>query len=130
MAKVNTTHEFQYGTYYAWVADPASGVSRDMYRRGQNVRSAAMRLAGDDTGRLRTSLHVEIFQRGGVVGAKVGSNVEHAAYHHEGHDVITPRRPGGVLVFRVRGGPIVFTKHVRAVEGTEYLRKALPAVRD
>jgi hypothetical protein len=33
-------------------------------------------------------------------------------------------------VFRPRGGRLVFTKKVHAVEGTEYLRKALPAARD
>lgn len=60
----------------------------------------------------------------------MGSNVEYAAAHHQGHGTLVPRRPGGVMVFRPRGGPLVFTKKVRPVEGTEYLRKALPAARD
>jgi hypothetical protein len=34
------------------------------------------------------------------------------------------------MVFRPRGGPLVFTKKVRPVEGTSYLRRALPAARD
>jgi phage gpG-like protein len=110
------------------MASPSSGVARDMYRRGQNVRSRALRLAGVDTGRLRASIHVELTQHGGVVGARIGSTVAYAAFHHEGHGVIRPIR-AQVLVFHVRGR-WVFTKRVGPVEGTEYLRKALPAARD
>ena len=94
------------------------------------MRSEAVRLAGSDTGRLRASIHVEQVERDGVVGARVGSNVEHAAYHHQGHGELVPRRPGAVLVFQPRRGPLVFVKKVRPVEGTEYLRRALPAARD
>ena len=36
--------------------------------------------------------------------ARVGSNVEYAAYHHQGHGEIVPKRPSGVLVFKPRGG--------------------------
>jgi hypothetical protein len=109
-------------------ANPASGVARDMYRRGQNVRSRALQLAGADTGRLRASIHVELVPGGGVVRARIGSNVAYAAFHHEGHGVIRPVW-AQVLVFHVRGR-WVFTKHVRAVPGTEYLRRAMPAARD
>jgi phage gpG-like protein len=109
-------------------ASPASGVARDMYRRGQKVRSRALQLAGADTGRLRASIHVELTQHGGIVGARIGSNVAYAAFHHEGHGVIRPVR-AQVLVFHVQGR-WVFTKQVRAVPGTEYLRRALPAARD
>ena len=55
-----------------------------MYRRGQNVRSQAFQLVGVDTGRLRASIHVELTQHGGIVGARIGSNVAYAAWHHEG----------------------------------------------
>jgi hypothetical protein len=131
MAKVNITHEGPFvDAIRVLMTNPAGGVARDMYRRGQNVRSAAMREVGVESGRLRTSLHVEQVRRGDTLVTTVGSNVEHALVHHEGHHEIVPRRPGGVLVFRVHGGPIVFTRHVRAVEGTHYLKKALPAARD
>jgi hypothetical protein len=99
-----------------------------MYRRGQNVRSRALVLAGAETGRLRTSIHVERVQHGTVVGVRVGSNVAYALFHHEGHGPIRPVR-AAALVFKVRGR-WVFTKYVLPVEGTEYLRKALPAARD
>jgi len=127
MATVRVHHNFNVGVIRVMMANPAGGVTRDMYRRGQNVRSAAMRYVGDDTGRLKTSLHVELFHRGGVVGARVGSNVEYAMAHHEGHDEIVPVR-GKLLIFPVRGRWI-FTKRVRRVPGTEYLRRALPAAR-
>jgi hypothetical protein len=131
MAKVNVRHEGPFlDAVQVLMTDPTGGVARDMYRRGQNVRWAAMREVGVDTGRLRASIHVELVQRDGAVAARVGSNIEHALPHHEGHGEIVPRRPGGVLVFRPRGGALVFTRRVRPVEGTEYLRKALPAARD
>jgi hypothetical protein len=130
MAHVRVTHSFDMGAVRVMQQNPAGGVARDMYRRGQNVRAEAVRLAGSDTGRLRASIHVEQVRRGDAVGARIGSNVEYAATHHEGHGALVPRRPGGVMVVRVRGRPLVFTKKVRPVEGTKYLRKALPAARD
>jgi hypothetical protein len=130
VAKVRVTHSFDLGAIRVMQQNPASGVARDMYRRGQNVRSAAEREVGSDTGRLKTSIHVEQVRRPEGVGVRVGSNIEHAAVHHEGHRALVPRRPGGVLVFRPRGGALVFTRRVRPVEGTSYLKRALPAARD
>jgi hypothetical protein len=131
VARVRTWHEFSMPAVRALMTSPVGGVARDMYRRGQNVRSRALVLAGADTGRLRTSIHVELVHGWGVVGVRVGSAVAYAVFHHEGHGPIVPRQPGGVLVFRPQGGgPLVFTRHVRPVEGTEFLRKALPAARD
>ena len=84
MAHVRVTHSFDMGAVRVMQQNPAGGVARDMYRRGQNVRATAQRLAGKDTGRLRASIHVEQVQRHEGVGARVGSNVEYAAAHHEG----------------------------------------------
>jgi hypothetical protein len=81
-----------------------------------------------DTGRLRASIHVELTQHGGIVGARIGSNVAYAMVHHEGHGVIRPVR-ARVLVFHVQGR-WVFTKRVGPVSGNPYLREALPAARD
>jgi hypothetical protein len=130
MAKVRITHNFDLGAIRILQHNPAGGVARDMYRRGQNVRSEAVRLAGSDTGRLRTSIHVEQIRTHEGVGARIGSNIEYAMPHHEGHGALVPKRPGGVMVFRPRGGRLVFTKKVRPVEGTSYLKRALPAARD
>jgi len=57
----------------------------------------------------------------------VGSDVDYALAHHEGHGPIRPVT-AQVLAFNVRGR-WVSTKHVRPVEGTEYLLRALPAAR-
>lgn len=130
MAHVRVTHHFDLGAIRVMQHNAAGGVARDMYRRGQNARSTALRLVGDDTGRLKASIHVEQVQRPEGVGARVGSNVEHAAVHHQGHGELVPRHPGGVLVFRPRGGPLVFTKKVGPVPPNPYLKDALPAARD
>jgi hypothetical protein len=129
MAVIRTRHEVQVGAVRALLSSPTGGVARDMYRRGQRVRSRAIELVGADTGRLRTSIHVELVVRGELVIARVGSDVEYALPQEEGHGVIVPVR-ARVLVFRPRGsGRLVFTRQVRAVEGTHYLKRALPAAR-
>jgi hypothetical protein len=128
MARVRVRHEGPLvGAVRVLMTSPVGGVARDMYRRGQNVRTEAIRQAGSDTGRLRTSIHVEQVRRGDALVTRIGSNVEHAAVHHEGHGPIRPVQ-AQVLAFRT-GGRWVFTKHVRPVEGTEFLRKAVPAAR-
>lgn len=128
MARVRITHRFSIPAVQAMMTNPTGGVARDMYRRGQNVRSRALQLVGGDTGRLRTSITVEMTHEGGVVGVRIGSTVVYAMVHHEGHGVIRPVR-AKVLAFNVHGR-WVFTKQVGPVEGTEYLRRALPAARD
>lgn len=128
MARVRVTHDFQLGTLRVMQSNPAGGVARDMYRRGQNVRSAAMRYVGDDTGRLKSSIHVEQIVRDGAIGVRIGSNVEYAYAHHEGHYEIQPKYRD-LLIFAV-GGRWIFTKRVRPVQGTKYLSRALPAAKD
>jgi hypothetical protein len=128
MAKVRIRHEFSMPAVQAMMTSPTGGIARDMYRRGQKVRSRAQQLVGVDTGRLRASIYVDLMHRDGVVGARVGSVVAYARWHHEGHGIIRPVR-AKLLVFNVRGR-WVFTKQVGPVEGTEFLRRALPAARD
>jgi hypothetical protein len=128
VARVRVRHEGPFvGAVQVMMRSPVGGVARDMYRRGQNVRSRALVLAGVETGRLRASIHVELVQQGGSIAARVGSNVAYAMWHHEGHGPIRPVR-AQVLVFNARGR-WVFARYVRPVPGTEYLRKALPAAR-
>lgn len=80
-------------------------VQANMLRRGIRVQNQARRLLtqrkpGVDTGRLRASVSVEQFIRGGVIVTRIGSNVEYAIYVHEG------------------------TRYMR---GNPFLRDALPA---
>jgi len=128
VARVRTWHDFSMPAVQAMMRNPVGGVARDMYRRGQNVRSRALQFVGADTGRLRASIYVDLVHRDGVMVVRVGSAVAYARWHHEGHGIIRPVR-AQVLVFNVRGR-WVFTKRMRAVPGTEYLRRALPAARD
>jgi hypothetical protein len=72
MATVRITHELDYPAIYALMSNPRGGMARDMYRRGQNVRSRALRLAGVDTGRLRTSITVEMTHEGASSGCGSG----------------------------------------------------------
>lgn len=131
MAQVNIRHQFDQAALWLMMNDPTYGVARDMYKRGQQVRSRAMQLVGVDSGRLRASIDVDFVPREGTLAVRVGTNVEYSVFHDEGHGEIVPRRPGGVLVFKPRGsGRWVFTKRVRAVPGTDYLRRALPAAKD
>ena len=61
-----------------------------MYRRGQNVRTAAQRLAGVDTERLRASIAVDLVPKSGSWGARVGTSLGCARAHNEGHGPIRP----------------------------------------
>ncbi len=129
MTQVRFRHEVQLPAVRAMMGSPTGGVARDMYRRGQKVRSRAIELVNADSGRLRTSIHVEQVVRGDVVVTRVGSNVDYAPDVERGHGVIVPVR-AKVLVFRPRGSRrLVFARRVRAVPGTHYLKKALPAAR-
>jgi hypothetical protein len=112
MARVRITHSFDVGAVQVMMRSPVDGVGRDMYRRGQNVRTRALRLAAADTGRLRASIHVELTEHGGVAVARLGSNVAYAAFHHEGHGPCgrsAPRswssRPGRYVARRPRVRP-------------------------
>jgi phage gpG-like protein len=128
MAQVNVRHEFDQGAIHYFMQDPRGGVARDMYRRGQQVRNRAIQLAGVDTGRLRASISIDLVPREGTLAVRVGTPVEYAGVHHEGHGAIRPVR-AKVLAFQV-GGRWIFTSYVRPVPGTEFIKKALPAARD
>lgn len=66
------------------------------------------------TGRLRASHLPKVDTFPGRVVGEVVATADHAAPQHEGArpHLIRPKRPGGVLVFRV-GGRLVITKLVR-----------------
>lgn len=64
-------------------------VQANMLRRGIRVQNQARRLLtqrkpGVDTGRLRASVTVDQFIRGGVIITRIGSNVEYAIFVHDG----------------------------------------------
>ena len=73
------------------------------------------------TGRLRRSIHPEWEFRRGWSGATVGTNVEYAAIHEFGGDIVPKRAPA--LLFKV-DGRWVRTQRVRMPERS-FLRSAL-----
>jgi hypothetical protein len=129
MAQATVRHDFRPRALQAIINDPNGGHTRDMARRSQRVRTAAQRLAGSATGRLRSSIAVDLVSRNGGVGARVGNRLPYAGVHHTGRGPVTPTRPGGVLRFTANGR-VVFARRVRAVPPNRYLRDALPAARD
>jgi hypothetical protein len=127
VATARVTHQVHLGAVNVVVRGP--GVRRDMLRRGKRVEAVAKRLVGVDHGALRADISTEPVQRGGVPGARVGSRKKYARVHHDGHKPIVPVR-AKVLRFKPKGSRVwVFAKRVKAVKGTKYLTRALPAAR-
>lgn len=114
-----------------------NGVRSDMARRGRRVASAARQIVGKDTGRLAANIGSETFTHGPSWGSRVGSDLDYSLAHHSGTGVwgpsgqpIRPKR-GKFLVFVPKGqSKPVFARQVRGQQGTQYLRRALPAARD
>jgi len=79
----------------ALLASPAGPVGRDLARRAINVQNQAKLNASGrpgpnvQTGRLRSSIAFQVVNDGGLV-ARVGSNVEYAAFVELGTDRSRP----------------------------------------
>jgi hypothetical protein len=109
---------------------PSGAVAADLLRRAIRVESRAKQLCPVDTGRLRSSITHELVKSGGgVMLARIGTNVSYARDVHEGTrpHVIRPRS-ARVLRFPA-GGRIVYTAYVNhpGTRGRPFLRDALPA---
>lgn len=110
---------------------PNGMVGRDIYRRGQNVLAAAKKGAPVLTGRLRSSLGIQVGKSRGEVVARIGTNVNYARYVHDGTGIfgpkstpITPKRQGGVLKFEA-GGKTVYARSVKGMRGRPFMLDAL-----
>lgn len=132
--------------------NPNGGVVKDLIKRGKRVESAAKRnlsgLGGDpkrvDTGRLRSSIKVELVFRPEGPTVRVGTNVRYARWVHDGTGIYGPKRTlirpkrAKALVFRsklygqksgkFRGKVVV--KSVKGMRPNPFLAKALPAFKD
>lgn len=102
-----------------------------IYRKVDQVRRQALAVAQINApvreGRLRASGASSINVVGLQVIGRVEFTVDYAIYVHEGHGVIRPKK-GQYLVFRGRGGRLVYAKEVRAVAGRPFLVDALKTV--
>lgn len=106
-------------------------VARHIRALGQEVTVVAKSLAGVKTGRLKRSIKMTRDRRGKQYAVLVGSDLRYALVHHQGArpHIITPKKPGGLLVFRGKRGLIVTTS-VRhpGHAANEYLVNALRLV--
>lgn len=102
---------------------------------GRRIERVAKEMAPVDRGRLRSSIAARLeVGDGGLPRVIVGTNVEYAAFVHEGTGIygprrapIVPRNPGGVLVFKV-AGKTVFARSVKGMPGRPFLRAAMEQV--
>lgn len=111
---------------------PTGGVGRALYRRGVHVQSRARQLCPVDTGRLRSSITVEMTSNRNRLACRVGTNVKYALLVHDGTGIYGPKsRPiqpthAQVLAFTPRGGDaVVFASSVRGSPAVPFLREAL-----
>jgi HK97 gp10 family phage protein len=113
-------------------ADPKGALARGILRASKKVERKAKRLAPVDKGQLRASITSQIVFRSGLPIGRVGTNVKHAKWVHEGTGIYGPRgvpiRPknGKVLVFKPKGkSKNVYVKSVKGMKGRPFLRDAL-----
>ncbi len=113
---------------------PNGPVGRDMIKRGHKVAAAARRRINSRTGRLASSIKVEIVISRGTAGCQIGTSVHYAKYVHDGTGIygpsgrpIRPKR-GRALKFSGSTG-VVYSASSRGQKGTHFLRNALRAAR-
>lgn len=110
---------------------PFGPVGRDAVRRGRRVRNVAQRLAPKRSGRLASSINVNVKIRLSGLVVEVGSDLSYARFVHDGTGIYGPRhRPitggrGGVMVFRGSTGEVVYARSVAGMPGTPYLARAV-----
>jgi hypothetical protein len=149
VAEVSIRHEFNDAALRALVSGRDSGMMRDLVRRGYRVQAAAqanLRAAGRvDHSTLVNSITVAPFQRAGMWGVAVGTNVDYARWVHDGTGlygplhhriyprrarvmVWTPRKVGGVYIKQGKRGEIR-ARWTRGMKGVPFLKDAMSAAR-
>lgn len=117
--------------------------AQDLLRRGLKVQARARLLlsgaAGHpkrvDTGQLRSSVGVQLRSLAGRPSVRIGTNLRHARWVHDGTGIYGPRRrritptTKKALAFQSRRGRRVVVRSVRGMERNEFLKDALPAAR-
>jgi hypothetical protein len=98
---------------------PGGAVGRDLNSRARRVMVAAKAQAGEDTGRLKKSIHVRNHNRTGTgQSIEVGSSLNYAVLHHNGtrpHLMVVNRDK----VFRFTSGSRVIYTHTIRHPGTQ-----------
>lgn len=116
------------------MTSPEGPLYRYLLQKGLLVEAEAKRRCPVDTGRLRSSITTEMFVEDGAPVARVGTNVEYAAFIEFGTGIYGPRgqpiRPvrAQYLSWIPRGGKRVFAREVRGVRPRPFLLPALDSV--
>ena len=138
---VKVWHVVDQGKLNTMLKSPSGAIAKDMMRRGQKVVNAAKRNISSDptrvnTGRLRSSVTMQLVMGGSRIAVRVGTNVKYARYVHDGTGLYGPRhamiRPVSKKALRWKGGGkggYVFSKTSRGMRPNPFLKKALQAAR-
>jgi len=137
-----TNSRFNRNLLNAQLNSPNGNLARDLLRRGIRVQSQAKRNLGGgptgprriDTGRLRTSIAVDLRTYRGRPAVRIGTNVYYARWVHDGTGLYGPRRrlirPARRRVMRWRsGGGFVYARYTRGMRPNHFLTGALDAAR-
>lgn len=132
MAKVDIDE----GGLYALTHAADGPVQRDLDERAARVLAYQVANCPVETGRLRSDLHIESQPAAdGSPARQIGTGVAYALYVEMGtglygprHKRITPKRPGGLLVWEDAGGKH-FARSTRGMRPQPFIRPSLQAGR-
>lgn len=137
-----TNSRFNRNLLNATLNNPNGNLARDLLRRGIRVQSQAKRNLGGgptgprriDTGRLRSSIAVDLRTYRGRPAVRIGSNVHYARYVHDGTGLYGPKRrlirPTRAKALRWRGaGGYIYARYTRGMRPNHFLTTALEAAR-
>lgn len=138
------THKLNQAQIQKILNSPTGPVAKQMLVRGYRVQAQARKNLGGgvsgpkriDTGKLRTSISVELRRGRRGLTVRVGTNVEYAIWVHDGTGLYGPRhrviRPTTkrYLRFKPHGAKnYVFVKYVKGMRPNRFLADALFAAR-
>jgi hypothetical protein len=139
------THKINKAALEKLLTSPQGPVAKQLLIRGIRVQSQARRNLGGstgtgprriDTGRLRSSIGVELRTGRRGLSVRVGTNVEYAFWVHDGTGLYGPRHrwikpvTRRYLRFRPKGGQRwVYAQKVRGMKANPFLEKALQAAK-
>lgn len=143
MALARVTHRLNTNAVQAYLNGNDGPVVRSLLLRGYRVQSRAKQNLGGatgsgpkrvDTGQLRASVTTQLIKRAGGPAVRIGTNVKHAIWVHDGtglygpkHSYIYPKTKR-YLRFKPKGSPdYVYAKRVKGMKPNPFLVNALEA---
>lgn len=140
---MKATHKLNKIQIQRMLESPQGGLAKDMLKRGIRVQARArLNLGGTTgsgprriaTGQLRASVSVQMRGYHGLPAVRVGSNLKHARWVHDGTGIWGPLKkfiiPKTKKVLRWRGANgFIFAKRSRGMKANPFLENALPAAK-